>query len=47
MKLAMNKRTEMYATAPGGNESSDVVTNARDGGFQGFEEITCKQGICF
>ena len=41
----MKKRTDMYATASEGNETNDVVNIARDGGFQGFEEITCKQGI--
>ena len=42
----MSRRTEMYSTTSGGNETNDVVVLTRDDGFQGFEEITCKQGTC-
>ena len=39
----MNSRKEMNESS-GTAEHSDVITLARDEGFQGFEEISCKQG---
>lgn len=42
----MSRGAELYPTASGGKECKNVVTlTTRDDDFQGFEEITCKQGI--
>lgn len=41
----MDARRDMFASS-GRSEAADVHNNlARDNGFQGFEEISCKQGM--
>lgn len=47
-EVMMSRRAEMHTTSIGSSNSDDVVTlTARDNGFQGFEEITCKKGKHF